>query len=233
MLPKNTIAIWTVDQRLIGSVGRYQQHLSLEEQAKAKRFRFEKDRSTFIIGRGILRQLLGLYTESHPAELQINYGEQGKPYISGPDSLHFNISHSGKILVMAFSRQYPLGVDVEQVKSDFDVLTIAKHYFSSKEQIALKKLKDSEQPRGFYRCWTRKESFIKAKGSGLSFPLDAFTVSLEEDQKAEILETNWDKSERHEWHILPFIPSEGYLASLCVRAKHITTEHHIWGPLNQ
>lgn len=228
MLPKNTIAIWTVDQRLSGSASLYRQHLSSSELAHAKRFRFDKDRSTFIIGRGILRQLLGYYTNKHPSELKFEYGEQGKPYLGDFEVPHFNISHSGKVLVMGFCREHPLGVDVEKIKTDFDLSELAKQHFSEREITALQNLKVNEQDRAFYRCWTRKESFIKALGTGLSFPLDAFSVSLDDDRHAEMLETSWQKNEKETWQLSSFIPAKGYLAAVCIQNPLIKMEHHNW-----
>ncbi len=228
MLLTNTIAIWTVDQRHSGSATLYQKHLSSSELAHAKRFRFDKDRSTFIIGRGILRHLLGYYTNRAPSDFQFEYGEQGKPYLKDVEAPHFNISHSGKLLVMGFCKKHPIGVDVEKIKTDFDLAELAKQHFSKREIKALHNLKEKERDRAFYRCWTRKESFIKAIGTGLSFPLDAFSVSLDDDHKAQMLETTWQKEEKETWQLASFIPAEGYLAAACVQDPEIMMEYHNW-----
>ena len=129
---------------------------------------------------------------------------------------------------MGFCKEHPLGVDVEEIKTDFDLTGLAKQNFSIQEIEALNTLKPSERDQGFYRCWTRKESFIKAKGSGLSFPLDAFTVSLDDDHHAELLETKWNKNEKQEWQLSSFIPSAGYLAAISVRDANVKIEHRNW-----
>ncbi|MCW5515227.1 4'-phosphopantetheinyl transferase family protein [Muriicola sp. Z0-33] len=228
MLSKNTIAVWTIDQRLIESVSLHQKHLSLAELDHAKKYRFDKDRYTFIIGRGILRHLLGHYTKQHPSEINFKFGDQGKPFIDDNKAPYFNISHSGNILVMGFCMEHPLGVDVELIKSDFDLAELARQNFSEKEIKALNSLNKNEQDRAFYRCWTRKESFIKAIGSGLSFPLDAFSVCLDDDLTAEMLETKWEKAERHQWKLSSFIPADGYLAAVCVQDKNVKIVHRNW-----
>jgi len=228
MLQKNTLAIWTVDQRLSGSATLYQQHLSSSELAHAKRFRFEKDRATFIIGRGILRHLLGYYTNKHPSEFQFEYEELGKPFLEDFEAPYFNISHSGNVIIMGFCWEQAIGVDVEKIKSNFDVTPLAEQNFSQMEIEALNKLNDFDRDRGFYRCWTRKESFIKAKGLGLSFPLDEFAVSLDDDLSSEVLQTKWDIKEKEEWQLISYIPADGYLAAVSVRDTSMEIEYQNW-----
>ena len=228
MLQKSKITLWTIFRDSETEVEPYINCLSDAEKNRAGKFRFEKDRLMFILGRGILRQLLGRYTNMLPSEINFSYGEQGKPYLASPDAPYFNISHSGHILVMGFCQEHPLGVDVEEIKTDFDVSPLAEQNFSVKEIEALLSLKKEEQNRGFYRCWTRKESFIKAKGAGLSFPLDAFTVSLDDDDNAEVLETKWNKKEKDAWQLSSFIPSDGYLAAISVQHKNVEIEHQNW-----
>jgi 4'-phosphopantetheinyl transferase len=107
-------------------------------------------------------------------------------------------------------------------------MEIARNYFSEREIEALGNFPPSQRARAFYRCWTRKESFIKAKGTGLSFPLNAFTVSLNSDDSAKLLETQWQASERSEWNLYSFTPSEGYLAALKVYGKNKDIAYRHW-----
>ena len=93
----------------------------------------------------------------------------------------------------------------------------------------MESLPEKERRAGFYRCWTRKESFIKAKGHGLSFPLNSFSVSLNVDS-AELLRTEWDASEREEWTMATFQPSEGYQAALSVRGRIDSVVQREWKP---
>ena len=112
-----------------------------------------------------------------------------------------------------------IGIDIEEMKAGFDVLDIASNYFSNLEIESLKKLPAIEQFKGFYKCWTRKESFIKAKAKGLSFPLDSFSVSLDSDEKVQLLETKWDKSEKELWNLFSFSPQENYIGAVSVKGN--------------
>jgi 4'-phosphopantetheinyl transferase len=164
------------------AVERFWGTLDEDERARASRFHFEKHRRNFIVGRGVLRLLLGRYLETPPADVRFSYGAQGKPALSGEhsaSSLRFNASHSGELALYAFVKECEVGVDVELVKGDFATEEIAERFFSASEIEALRVLPAIEKPAGFFRCWTRKEAYIKAIGSGLSYPLDQFDVTRE------------------------------------------------------
>ncbi len=206
------------------NVESYANLLSLEETARANNFKFAKDRTVYVLARGLLRILSGRYLDQIPESIKFNYGEYGKPEYDVQTPIKFNISHSGNMIVLAFVRNFDIGVDIENIKEDFDVIDIAKHFFSSDEIQRLEALPKEQKVAGFYRCWTRKESFIKAKGSGLSFPLTSFSVSLDAD-KAELLRTDWAITEKKEWRMFSFEPANGYLGSLSVRGDIQYLQH--------
>jgi len=216
---KGKIAVWVVNKNSGLNPKEYLHILSEAEKNKAKAFFFNSDYLNFVFSRGILRKLIGYYLNMDPKEVQFRYGTFGKPELVKPALLNFNISHSGDIILLGFSKNHSLGVDVEKIKSNFDVLDIAGNYFSSKEIKTLSSLPTSIQNLAFYRCWTRKESFIKAKGSGLSFPLDSFTVSLDTDNTAKLLETQWDPKEKLEWNMFSFVPAPEYIAAVSVHGN--------------
>lgn len=206
--------------------------LSSDEILKAKRFKFEIDRERFIISRGILRVLLGRYLKENPKEIEFEYSSYGKPFVLHNDNIKFNISHSGNMAVFGFVKDVEIGVDIEKIKEDFDVLKLAKSFFSKDEIVALEKQPKEELSRTFFRCWTRKESFIKAEGSGLSFPLDKFSVSMDTDDDAELLKTDWDFSEKLNWNLFPFTPATQYIGALAVRNKLTKVSYFDWDVLN-
>jgi len=202
--------------------------LSPGEKERASKFHFTKDRKRFIASHGILRILASLYLNKKAADIQFKYGEFGKPEFIDRPELKFNISHSGDLVVLGFLLDFEMGVDVELIKRDFDVLDIAQNFFSSKEIKSLFSLAKKEQNIGFFRCWTRKESFIKAKGSGLSFPLDQFAVSLDDDIRAELLETKWNFHEKDHWKLFSFIPAKNYIAALVARGEITAINYLNW-----
>lgn len=201
--------------------------LSNDERQKAGKFKFKTDRRRSVISRGVLRLLLGQYLQKHPRELEFRYTDYGKPFLKEDVGLRFNLSHSDQRAVFGFVQKAEIGVDIEKVRQDFDVLEIARHFFSSDEIRSLEGLQEEERAEGFYRCWTRKEAFIKAKGSGLSFPLTSFSVSLDAE-RVELLRTDWDASERKEWQLMTYRPSESYQVALAVRGRIDSVVERDW-----
>jgi len=163
------------------SLGRMQRTLANDEQARANRFHFDRDRNHFIACRGILRELLALYLSCSPVSVEFSYGPFGKPGLRTQGStmpIRFNIAHSRGLALLAFSHGREIGVDVESIRANFGGDEIAQHYFSKQEVAELRALPETLRAEGFFVCWTRKEAYIKARGLGLQIPLQSFSVSL-------------------------------------------------------
>ena len=129
------------------------------------------------------------------------------------------MSHSGNAALLAFARGRALGVDVEYMREDFDHAAIAARFFSENEQSQLAALPPADRYRGFFRCWTRKEAYIKAAGTGLSLPLHQFDVSLKPDDENALLSTRPDGAEAARWSMREVPAGDGYVAALCVRGQ--------------
>ncbi len=202
----------------------YRQLLSPDETARAQRFRFESDRNSFIIARGTLRELLGQYLTIPPGELRFSYSAFGRPSVADintPEGFDFNISHSGGVALMAFSMGRQVGIDVENVRRDFGTAEIAERFFSVAERAALQQLPEEERHTAFFRCWTRKEAFIKALGEGLSHPLDQFDVSLDPDTPAALLATRPDATEVQRWELYDIQIPGDYVAALALEVLSV------------
>jgi 4'-phosphopantetheinyl transferase len=122
-----------------------------------------------VAGRGFLRMILSRYIGVRPTRLQFCYGPQGKPALAGSDGmggLRFNVSHSHGLALYAVTRSREIGVDLEAIRLDLDVERIAERCFSSRERSVLAALPAHLRAQAFFACWTRKEAFVKAKGSG-------------------------------------------------------------------
>jgi 4'-phosphopantetheinyl transferase len=192
--------------------------LSEDEAARADKFRFEKGRNEFTITRGVLRTLIGSFIGVAPAELRFSYSAHGKPQLEGDfrNRLEFNVSHSEGMAVVCFARQSRLGVDIEKVRLDFEHQRIAERFFSDHEREQLRNLSPEEIPYAFFRCWTRKEAFIKALGEGLSHPLHQFDVELRAKEPARLLSTRPDPDEVSRWNLFDIRVPTGYLAALAM-----------------
>src|SRR5262249_20133919 len=148
--------------------------LAPDEKERAARFHFEHLRSAFIAARGVLRCLLGGYLNRHPGRVQFRYGARGKPALEPDAGIEFNLAHSGGLAVLAFASGCPIGVDLEQIRPIPELREIAARFFCAEEAAEIASLPSGERQRSFFRCWTRKEAYIKATGDGLSAPLDQF-----------------------------------------------------------
>jgi 4'-phosphopantetheinyl transferase len=153
--------------------------LSDEECDRAERFHFERDQRPFICARGTLRRLLAEYLDAEARDLTFSYGPNGKPALSGrfERALTFNVSHSKELALVAIGRNVEMGVDVEAVRSIDDADDIASRFFSPRETAQLRALPFPVRTQAFFACWTRKEAYLKALGSGLAKPLDGFRAT--------------------------------------------------------
>ncbi|MEO7687828.1 MAG: 4'-phosphopantetheinyl transferase superfamily protein [Sphingomonas sp.] len=190
---------------------RFAELISPEERARAERYRFERDRRRFIIRRGWLRTLLGRHAGQAPEKLVFTFGAYGKPEL--PGGLCFSQSHSGDRMMIALS-DIEVGCDIQKIDEMMDWRPIAESLFSLAERAALAALPEVEGRQAFFECWARKEAFVKAIGHGLSYPLEAFTVSVTPD--AQLLAGGGA------WSIAALSPGEGYAGAVVVRDRVVT-----------
>ena len=178
------------------------QVISSDENDRARRFRFRRDANRYLVGRGLLRGLLGRYLGVAPEAIRLSYSRHGKPGLEGrSSSLSFNLSHSDDLAVYAFCLGSEIGVDVERLDAEAASERIAENFFSPGEVAALRALPPDLQPRAFLTCWTRKEAFVKARGDGLLLPLDAFDVTLSPGEAPSLTRTAWAPAEAAAWSL--------------------------------
>lgn len=191
--------------------------LAPDETARAARFHFERDRRRFTVGRAALRTLIGGYTGSDPRAIVFSYGANGKPALDDPaTTLRFNLSNSDECALIAFAHARDVGVDVEHLRPMPDAEQIAEHFFSQNERVALRALAADQKSLGFFTCWTRKEAYIKAHGSGLALPLDQFDVTIEPRSPALLLETRGDPAEARRWSMCALPIDDEHVGALVV-----------------
>ena len=169
--------------------------LSPDEQQRAARLVFREDRRRYIVARARLRQLLGARLDAGPETLHFVYSEHGKPALAAGE-LRFNLSHCEDVAVYAFADGREVGVDVEREREVEDAEAIAERCFSPAERDACRAL-------GFLYCWTRKEAFVKALGSGLSSPLPELDVSATPQG----------------WSVQSFVPRCGLIGAVAVQIR--------------
>jgi 4'-phosphopantetheinyl transferase len=160
--------------------------LSDDERARAAKFRFDHDRNRYSCGRMALRQILGAYLKIAPEKIQFAYGPAGKPFIANTN-LAFNLAHTGAKALLALTLDHQIGVDIEEVRAIDDMPTVAQYSFSPGEFRRWQALPADQKTRAFYRCWTRKEAYLKAIGEGIAQRLQKFEVAFEPGAAPAIL----------------------------------------------
>ncbi len=190
--------------------------LTSEERERAARYRVGRPRNDFILTRGTLRFLLARHVGMTPQELSFRYSEYGKPVVDGPFDLRFNVSHTDGLALIAIARAREIGIDVEKINAAPDARKLAERFFSVRERHFLECLSGEELQAAFFRCWTRKEAYVKARGEGLSLPLHQFDVSVAPNESRALLATRPDPSEAGHWMLQDLPVSHGYVAALAV-----------------
>lgn len=218
------VHLWWIDLDLPESeVLSARQYLDPDELRRADRFRFDRHRRRFIVRRAQLRRLLGDYLGITAREVRFELGERGKPSLAPelmaelPAALEFNLSDSADVAVVGFQLGQELGVDVEVVREMRDALSISRHFFAEPEQEVLAAQPKTEIDRTFFRCWTRKEAYIKAVGQGLALPLDSFIVSMAPDSPSEFLGFVGYPGEEKEWSLFHLEPQSGVFVAVAAR----------------
>jgi 4'-phosphopantetheinyl transferase len=196
---------------------KFEPFLTPDEKDRADRLRFCNLRRSFVVTRGSLRCLLGRYLDIHPADIRLHYGPKGKPSLASATGIGFNVTHSGDLAAFAFTRDCPIGIDLEQVHPVNEAQQIADRFFCPEEAADIMALPPSERQRAFFRCWTRKEAYIKATGDGLSTPLSQFRVALEPNEPARFIHVSHDRNAAKAWALHDLRVASNYVAALAYR----------------
>ncbi|MEM6455496.1 MAG: 4'-phosphopantetheinyl transferase superfamily protein [Acidobacteriota bacterium] len=234
----DAVDVWSIDLAPDdATVARCRARLSVDEIAKVDRFHFDRDRRRATVARGALRVLLGGYLDRAPEALRFVYGPQGKPFLAGaggqadPDAPSFNVSHSEDRALIAVTRAVSarldaigVGVDVERVRAMPDGLDIAEHFFAAGERATLRQVLTAAPSAQqavvgsatFFRCWTRKEAYLKATGKGLSLPLDRFEVSLVPGTPARMRALDGDVEAARDWTLVHLALDREHLGALAL-----------------
>jgi 4'-phosphopantetheinyl transferase len=196
--------------------------LSADEAERADRFHFACDRSRFIASRGILRDILSQYLGCAPVQIRFSYEPSGKPKLRPMPAttvdLRFNLSHTENVILYAVSREKELGVDIEWIRQGILWEKIARCFFARREIEKLQQWPVAQRTTGFFICWTRKEAYVKARGDGLSIPLDSFEVSAGPGESPALLAAA-DPGELIRWSIWEVPVGQRLAAALVVEGR--------------
>lgn len=194
--------------------------LSSDEVERAYRFRSLDDRMRYSIVRAGLRVILAMYLDTEPRSVRISYTQHGKPILfplQGSPNVTFNLTHSDRMALYAVSYARDVGIDVERIREIKEMDRLAERFFSSEEASLFLSLPLVVKREAFFTCWTLKEAYVKARGEGLSLPLDQFDVSFVPGQPAALLRVHGQPEEASRWSVRLLRPEMGHIGALAVK----------------
>ncbi|EDK33565.1 4'-phosphopantetheinyl transferase family protein [Clostridium kluyveri] len=197
--------------------------ISEEKLYRVKKFHRLEDLKRGVMSEILVRFILCKDFHVRNKDLSITKNYYGKPLLSYPESIHFNVSHSGYWIVCAV-HNLPVGIDIEQIKPiDF---SIAEHFFSESEYESI--LTSDEGPRLplFYEFWTLKESYIKAVGKGLYMALNSFNIKLCNDDIQVEREGSFE-----DYYFKQYDIDKNYKLSVCARTNNFSDSIILWSDL--
>ena len=222
----NEIHVWAAPLSVDSTILRtYAAALSPDERTRAEKFKFEKHRNRFIAGRGVLREILGRYVHAKPAELRFDYSTNGKPELGAEfasGEIHFNLSHSEELALIAVTCVGVVGVDVERVRTIDNADALVARFFSARENELFQNVPPSEKPAAFFNLWTRKEALLKATGEGITRSLSLVEVSFLPGEPARLLAVSGDTAKAAQWSLIDLQPAPGFAGAVAIRAKDIS-----------
>ncbi|MDB6066685.1 MAG: 4-phosphopantetheinyl transferase [Pedosphaera sp.] len=202
--------------------------LSADEQARADRFRFDRDRNRFMAGRGVLRAILGHALNKEPVDIKFAYSERGKPRLIGHEAVRFNLAHTEDMALLAVARDWNVGVDVERIRALRDADGVAKRFFSARESNGLNALSGDEKNAAFFNLWTRKEAWLKATGDGIADGLNQVEVTFRANEPVRLISLFGDEQAVREWSLVDLAPAPEFVAALAVPARDVRVRCWHW-----
>ncbi len=210
------------DQVTLEFALQYQELLTPEELSQYRRYYFEKDRHRYLVTRALVREVLSRYMPVTPEAWRFGANRYGRPYVVDPvgvaEQIDFNISHTDGLIVLGVCHGKVLGVDAENTRRAA-LLDVADRYFSASESNSLRSLPLQYQPTRFWELWTLKESYIKARGMGLSLPLDQFSFDLDMPRGISIDFAPGFDDQPSRWQFWQLRPTRHHLLSICTESS--------------
>jgi 4'-phosphopantetheinyl transferase len=187
--------------------------LDSKDQVRAARFRFPEDRARFLLGRTLVRKSLGLYLHQSPETIELAHTSKGRPFFPQDETLQFSISHTRDLVAIALTAGAKVGIDLEYMRLNLDLLELARRILSVEDFQIFQNTPTCEKSAAFFRAWTRKEAYLKARGEGIAEGLQLVSVSLGAEKISPIKDAREGcASENWRLHTLPV--SANYMGHL-------------------
>lgn len=231
MIPiaRDELHLWLADYECIApaTLDRLAALLEAHELAQQRRFYFARDRCRYLVTRALVRSVLSRYLLIAPEAWRFSTNAYGRPAIANPETansrLIFNLSHTHSLIALGVTWDRELGIDVENIASGSGSLELARHFFAPSEADALATVLQSDLQYRFFEYWTFKEAYIKARGIGLSIPLNKFSYRFPTPDTVAIDIANELGDVPARWQFWQMRPSEDYLLALCAERLAVPT----------
>ncbi|HUY87147.1 MAG TPA: 4'-phosphopantetheinyl transferase superfamily protein [Pirellulales bacterium] len=194
--------------------------LSDDERARWRRFVRPTDALHYLVAHALVRTVLSQYAQVAPEAWRFEANEFGRPQVAEPakaKELQFNLSHTPGLVVCGVAWRREIGVDIENLERPGLELRIADRYFSPREAAELRSLPLERQRERFFEYWTLKEAYIKARGVGMSLPLDRFTIQLRPQEPIAISFAPPLADDSASWQFAQFRPTTKHVLAVAVR----------------
>ncbi len=202
---------------------KYRSILTPEEWQRVSSLALQRHRNERLFSYALLRKVLSDLTGLDPLIWQFRKNMHGRPEIEDPSNLRhlkFSVSHTDGLIACLLSWHHDVGVDVEPIRQVGDMLNIADQYFAPYETAFLRTLPGHKQSRRFLELWALKESYLKARGLGLSISLTEVAFMIKENASYQIFATFGaeleDDPTRWQFSLEPF---NGYLIATTVERR--------------
>jgi 4'-phosphopantetheinyl transferase len=199
----------------------YRGVLCASELLQEKRFHFAADRKRYLVTRTLVREVLASYLGIDANSCEFSHDEYGRPHLKNAraesSGLVFSISHSDGLIALAVTLQRSLGIDVERLDPRRSSDAVAKHFFAPSEVAALLALPELKRVHRFFEYWTFKESYVKARGMGLSIPLDQFSFRLSGEHSVGFTTREKLAGDSTQWSFWQLRPSPEYILAICAQ----------------
>ena len=206
--------------------------LSDDESERQQRFHFAADRHRYLVSHALVRRVLSHYEDIAPADWEFSSGEFGKPEIANPGvaALRFNLTHTPQLTACIVTLSHDCGIDTEQLNPRHKLDGVAKRMFSEAEHMELQQYSGQNYLEHFYRCWTLREAYVKARGIGISFPTRKLKFTLKGKSGASVVFDPDIDDQADAWQFQFVDSGDDHITAVAVRddddvRKPVVTHH--------
>ncbi len=166
---RDPIEVWLVPlARAAAELSDRLQTLSEEERRRAARFRGDRQRADWVMVRSTLRSLIAARLGRSAADVPLEVRPGGKPALAGETSLHFSVSHTPGLALIALAEGSEVGVDVEAWRPPAPHVVARVLAAVERERMDRGEGGAANAVASFYDHWSLKEAYLKCTGQGLA-----------------------------------------------------------------